>query len=193
MEQENLDAKMRRIEKLMSASIELMPSLGRRTKKPLPPSVLQAFEESHGIELPGDFKAYLLRFGDEAILPRVFQKKMLPMAEWTENGIYKCFRGELKKPFAYTGKKPLALEWDEEKDDYVHLTPLEGTLCLGSGGCDILWILVVQGPEKGKVWCFVPGAEKALMPTGLGFLEWCEEELKKENEETIRLRKLAET
>lgn len=173
---------LKKIEKLSLKLIERMPAL-QKPRKTLSEAALQAFEKKHEVRLPLGFRDFLLYFGEEAILPVVIGKRALPLAESTENAIYKSFRGKLKDPFIYEGKKPIALKWDDEKDDYAHLTPLEGTLCLGSGGCDILWLLVIQGVEAGNVWSFAFTSDQALDPSGLDFLAWCTKELEAQIEE----------
>lgn len=148
-------------------------------KKSLNQIHLKSFEKIHQIQLPKGYREFLLTFGDEAILPYVIGKKALSLKDTVKNEIWKSFEGPLKKPFKYNGNKPIAMDWAEEKDDYVDLRPLRGTLCLGSGGCDIIWLLVINGKEAGKVWQFIPGAEQELNPTRLTFLNWCIKGLKK--------------
>lgn len=140
---------------------------------------LLAFENFHKIKLPHQYREFLLIFGEGAILPVVSQSKILSLKDSIQNGIWKSFSGPLNEPFKYQGQKPIALKWDDEKDDYEDPQPLSGTLCLGSGGCDTLWLLIITGNNAGKVWRFTPDSENALHPTGLYFFDWYKGQLKK--------------
>ncbi len=135
---------------------------------------LDAFERRHRVELPPAHRALLLALGDRPLLPRVVGSRALGLSDdaCLKNGIYQSFEGRLCEAFPYAGELPLALPWDELADDYVDLRPLRGTICLGSGGCDIIWVAVITGRERGRVWCFVPGHEQELQPTGLDLLAW---------------------
>jgi hypothetical protein len=140
---------------------------------------LSAFEKLHQIKLPHNYHEFLLMFGEEVILPVVNQSKTLSLNDSVHNGIWKSFSGPLNEPFKYQSQKPIALEWNDQKDDYEDPQPLSGTLCLGSGGCDILWLLIITGKDAGKVWRFSPDSEQALHPTGLDFLDWYKQQLQK--------------
>lgn len=164
---------------LMEGLKSLNPYFAEVPVKPLKEESLREFEVKHKIRLPKDYRNFLLKFGDEAILPSIIGGKSLSLENSIQNGIWKSFAGPLNEAFRYQGTQAIGLEWNDEKDDYADPQPLKGTLCLGSGGCDILWLLIVTGKDSGKVWRFSPDSEKALHPTGLDFLNWAKENLKR--------------
>ncbi len=151
---------------------------------------LFTFEKLHQFKLPQNYREFLLNFGDGFILPVVNQSKALSLKDSVHNFIWKSFSGPLNEPFKYQGQNPISLVWDDEKDDYEDPRPLSGTLCLGSGGCDILWLLITTGMDAGKVWRFTPDSEQALHPTGLCFLDWYKQQLQKRLDQLKEANKL---
>lgn len=133
---------------------------------------IRRFEEEHEISLAGSHREWLRTFGEAPICPALVGGRILDLDASISHFIYEDFAGRLASEFAYFGREPVSLAWDEAADEPVDKTPLQGTLCLGHGGCDELWVVVVSGREKGNVWGFVPGLEEELHPTGLSVPEW---------------------
>jgi len=166
-----MTARLARIRDLMAAVHALQPSAGR-LGRPVSAADLDAFEADHGVVLPESYRTFLEAFGDGAYLPAVAGGYALPLAENRSDPVWSSFAGPITEPFPYTGTEPVALPWDDEADDYVRPDPMRGTICLGSGGCDVVHVLVVTGEARGTVWTFVPGLDEELQPTGLDVLDW---------------------
>lgn len=160
-----------RIRELMAAIQAFRPSAGRRGR-PMTAAELDAFEAAEGVVLPPSHRAFLEAFGDGAWLPAVVGGYALPLAAHRSDPVASSFEGRLTEPFGFTGSVPVALPWDDAADDYVRPDPLRGTICLGSGGCDVVHVVVVTGAARDTVWTFVPGLEEELHPTGLDVLDW---------------------
>jgi len=141
-------------------------------RSPVRESAVRSFESQHAIELPSSHRRWLDEFGERAIAPHLVGGRILALANSTEDQVYRSFRGPLADEFPYTGTDPVSMAWDKDKDDYADQQPLRGTLCLGSAGCDEIWLLVVSGPERGNVWGFIPGLDQELQPTGKTGVEW---------------------
>lgn len=135
-------------------------------------AALRGFEEAHGIELPEEHRAFLLAFGDHFPVPGLAFGGLRSLEDHAGDAVWASFEGPITEPFPHTGTEPIALEWNDEADDYVRMDAMRGTLCLGSRGCDVVDILVVTGPDRGRVWTFIPGHDFELHPYGLGFFDW---------------------
>lgn len=167
--------------------LALAPHYGPLEGRPMPASELTAYEAEHGVVLPDGFRSFLATFGDGALCPGVLGLRAVPLSEMRSDRVWATFIGPLADPFRWSGTEPVALPWDDDADDYELDDPMAGTLCLGSGGCDVTWILVVSGAARGTVWSFVPGLTEELQPTGLGFVDWVVRGLDRKQAELARL------
>ncbi len=164
---------LRQIDALVERLRTVRADVAAMAPRPLAAGALAAFEAEHQVVLPEAYCQLLATLGDGPVAPRLVYGRALTLAACLDDPVFRSFHGQLATPFRYAGERPIALAWDEAADDYVDLTPLDGTLCLGSGGCDEVRVLVVSGSERGRVWDFCPGADHELHPTGMDLLTWC--------------------
>lgn len=163
------------LEQLPAALAELRslsPHFASLTSPPLTVDDLRAFERNSDIELPDSYRAWLLALGERPIVPGLVGSQALALADCTTDPVYSSFAGRLNEPFPHTGVDSVALCWDEGKDNYADEHPLRGTVCLGSAGCDQIWVVVVTGADRGSVWTFTPFVDEELSPTGQSLPEW---------------------
>jgi hypothetical protein len=153
----------------------------------LKPEEVAAFEASHGIRLPEDYKEFVLTVGNGGAGPYY--------------GIYPLLEGnvdhrlqsrkliDLSSPFphsaAWDEHWPAAINWDEgERPDedtllaYLDPRHISGALCISQYGCGDFLLLVVNGAERGNIWFDGRGNYSGLFPEeGAGterisFSEW---------------------
>lgn len=134
--------------------------------------VVPKFEEEHQIRLPEEYRGLLLGVGDCAPLPGQARGGLLPLHSALCATTASDLLGRLCIPFSHYGNDDVSLPWDDELDDYCERPPLQGVLPIADGGCDVSFLLVVTGPDRGMVWAFAASGEPELQPTGLGFLAW---------------------
>lgn len=121
---------------------------------------IQTFESMHRIQLPAEYRSFLLEFGAGGVGPQY--------------GIYD-FReidpGHVSEWFHLTESVP----WSDDSDDT--LLRLPGLLTIGTAGCAIDFSIEVNGAQPGTVWV---DAGPRWMYSRLGSLrEWYEEWLNK--------------
>ncbi len=152
-------------------------SHGFQTHPPLSEQDVAAFEARHGINLPADYRGFLIHVGNGGAGPAYGLFKLGEMdnghehERWTEND---GFVGALSLPFPHTGpwndlsEKPAYDESREEdpvwEDDFyrqledwekrVYWNPamVNGAIPICHLGCALRQWLVVTGPEAGNVW-----------------------------------------
>ncbi|KIF04568.1 hypothetical protein PL81_18010 [Streptomyces sp. RSD-27] len=137
----------------------------------LPRTRIRAFEESHGIELPAEYRSFVAEVGDGPAGPG---HGLMPLADprpeagedWAVDGEWAQDRlpGRLSAPFPLTAPLPgrLAVRPDA-------LTP--GTLMLAEEGCGMFVRLVLNGPYAGEVWRIDPDWG-GFVPASPGFRAW---------------------
>jgi hypothetical protein len=151
-------------------------ALARRVRldPPLAEADLRAFEARAGVPLPEGYRAFLLVVGDGP-RQRVDREGpphygLRPLAETLVDEDGDPLRPAA--PFPLTG----AWVWEDEPDpDQERLRAVfqDGHLYLGTEGCGEDWIVVVAGPERGRVWDRADvGAQPCDPPCD--FLDWYE-------------------
>lgn len=140
-------------------------------------TALEAFELDHGVELWAPHRAVLERIGDRAPLPTHVGGALVPLADARAMVAVDELLGPLAAPFPHVGGAAVEVAWDDARDEFVEPRWLPGCLPLASGGCDLTVVLVVSGPDRGRVWKVTPGAAPQLHPTGLEFASWYAREL----------------
>lgn len=165
----NLEAALAELRQRVDELQSLSSYFASLAFEPVTGAEIREFEDFHGVTLPDAHRRWLEAFGRQPIVPTLVGGRVLSLADCTRDQVFSCFSGALADGFRYHGSEPVDVAWDDEQDDYVDPEPLQGTLCLGSAGCDEIYVLVVSGPERGSVWGFVPGR---LHPTGMTAAEW---------------------
>jgi SMI1 / KNR4 family (SUKH-1) len=145
--------------KAKNAGVKLLASLSETD--------LAMFEQERGVELPADYRAYLLQIANGGAGPPEYGLGSLGSLP----SDYRLPAPDLSKPFPFTR----SWVWEdgetspEGQQDDTHY----GVLILGTDGCAQYWALVVNGPERGKIWMFTDVGIMPLVP-GMTFSGWFE-------------------
>jgi hypothetical protein len=120
---------------------------------------LAAFEARIGVRLPEAYRDFVGRIGDGGAGPGY---GLVPLAR----------AGQLAGaalPSPLTG--PLRHPADPD-DAYGAQRHLDGTVLLSDHGCGYSSVLVVNGPERGRVYLDLRGAGDGLVPSHADFVAW---------------------
>lgn len=173
---------------------------GFHLNPPLSEPAVRDFEREHRINLPADYRAFLLHVGNGGAGPAYGLFKLGETddcrghAPWQEND---GTVGVLSKPFPYTGPWNDVAGRPEEEDEpspaeiraydaaYAHWQEqyfssdhVSGAIPICDLGCALRHLLVVTGSEAGNVWCDSRADHEGIYPleqTGLRrvtFLQW---------------------
>ena len=135
---------------------------------PLDSGFVEAFEASHQVRLPEDYRAFLLQVGDGGDGPGLYMRPLgAPFddsAPWEEGTVHRA-PGEpnelLHQPFSHT--QPVHLPADATWADTT-----AGALLLFDHGCALWDMLVVTGPERGHIWLDRLADDEGLRPATHG-------------------------
>ncbi|HVI03816.1 MAG TPA: hypothetical protein VM869_34220 [Enhygromyxa sp.] len=162
---------LERIRRLCERLVEIAPWwAGWWT--PLAEGRLAEFEREHGIELPSGHRRLLAEVGERAPMPGRPRGGLLELDAALVSTTASELLGSLQQPFVGEGAEAIELEWDDEADAYTDPNPLAGCLPVLDGGCDQIYLLVVTGADRGRVWSFAASGAPQLRPTGAEFLDW---------------------
>jgi hypothetical protein len=128
---------------------------------------IQEYETTHGIQLPEDYRYFLLHVGNSGAGPGYGLKKLPNYAN-----------GFLKRSFAYTSlvnTDEIDIQSDTD-DEY----PYCGGIEILTYGCGYNAILVVTGEERGKIWfdnygTLSPVPYSVTDSNHISFLPWYEQ------------------
>jgi hypothetical protein len=166
-----------------------------RLNSPLSEKEVCAFEKHHGIQLPDDYRTFLLRVGNGGAGP---DYGLFKLGEMDDGPDFDSFIGDLSQPFLHTEAwNDLTGEPDELPDDAdeeieaeyerqleafdeVYWNPhiMDGAIPICHQGCALRLWLVVSGPEKGNIWEDNRADTAGIKPlqtdtkTRFTFLEW---------------------
>ncbi|POX56206.1 SMI1/KNR4 family protein [Streptomyces sp. Ru71] len=136
----------------------------------LPETDIRAFEESHGIALPAEYRSFVAEVGNgpagpgHGVMPLTTPR---PEAdeEWAADDEWKEDRlpGRLAEPF------PLAEPLPGPIGAPADLT--RGTLMLAEHGCGIYTRLILNGAHAGEIWQIDP-EWGGFAPVSPGFRSW---------------------
>lgn len=154
------------------------------------------FEEKYGIQLPADYRQFLIEVGNGGAGPYYGLFKLGEMDDsfdyttWEEND---GFIGDLSEPFPHIERwndlegEPNLDDQDEEEYDrqleefderYWCSSNLNGAIPICHLGCASRQWLVITGAEKGNVWCDERADMKGVFPLAsetnarVTFYEW---------------------
>ncbi|WP_369224156.1 SMI1/KNR4 family protein [Streptomyces sp. R39] len=137
----------------------------------LPEAEIRAFEESHGVDLPMEYRSFVAEVGNgpagpcHGLMPLTVAR---PEAgeEWAMDDEWEEDRlpGRLAEPFPLT--EPLPGRIGEPTDALTR-----GTLMLAEVGCGSFVRLVLNGPHVGEVWQIDPDWG-GFIPASPGFRTW---------------------
>jgi hypothetical protein len=151
---------------------------------------VSAVEKQYGVELPDDYRAFLLAVGAGGAGPAygIFPLVHARTGGWCWDGDGATLTGDLETPFPHA--KPWNMtfpEWDEEaeaeddywarrdawdRDVYFHPKQTTGAICICHEGCALRDWLVVTGPQRGKMWSDERADGRGLIPLKKTFGEW---------------------
>jgi hypothetical protein len=144
-----------------------------RLSPPASEEDVAAFEATHGIELPADYRIFLRELGDGGAGPYY---GILPLSRWGDH------LGYFVEPvpgdyLARPNLIPLAFD---RTDDWNHRLGIaddalfQGTIAICDQGCTYLALLVVSGPARGRVLYVDLDLQPPLFVSDLSFLAWYE-------------------
>lgn len=147
------------------------------------PAELSAFEQSHGVCLPAEYRCFLTRVGRAGAGPGyglfdLVQAMRYERPGFDAHALRLPFPHE--SPFDPSGYSHVLYqrydqgELSEHELERLLALQVAGTLVLSHEGCGILHLLVVNGPQRGKVWLDLRIEDGGCLPLGLGFLDWYE-------------------
>lgn len=141
---------------------------------------LIVWERAHGIELPVDYRTYLLELGNGGAGPFY---GIWPLGLWDGAGARGSFDdaiSDLSAPFPHREAwnlpadrlDPPDFEDDDEADawqealdaDLYEPSLMNGAFWICDQGCALRTILVVSGPERGTVWADLRATGGGIVP-----------------------------
>jgi hypothetical protein len=141
-----------------------------RLEPPLSETTVRAWEREHGIELPADYRTFLVELGNGGAGPFY---GICSLGTWGGPGEgsepWTGFVGELRAPFPHREawnlpaarlEQPEEFDSDEDEDawndardaEYYASSLMNGAFYICEHGCALRSVLVVSGPERGTVW-----------------------------------------
>jgi hypothetical protein len=168
-----------------SAKIRMASLIVTNLNPPLKEEDVASFEVRHAVELPPDYREFLLTIANGGVGPGCGLEKLGEFSgtSWDESpGLV----GELQMPFPYTEKwnaKPIddTLPIDEQykqQDWYWSAQHVHGAIPICDLGCGLRQLLIITGPERGSVWFDDRADWQGLYPDSkcdnrrVSFFEW---------------------
>lgn len=170
-----------------------------RLEPPLPRAKLESFEAEHSIVLPEPYRTFISELSNGGAGPYCglfplgyFDGSGGPLERWSEGD---GFAGQLSRPFPHRQpwslpdsryKCPDAFETEEEEEAWYKALEdetwkpelVDGAFPICHQGCAIRNLLVVTGPERGKVWVDDRASDGGIFPegddpnSGISFFDW---------------------
>ncbi|MBB5104771.1 SMI1/KNR4 family protein [Streptomyces spectabilis] len=156
---------------------------GFRLEPVLTEPEVRAVEQGLGVELPGEYRDFLLQVGAGGAGPDygLFGHRVTgPDAEPGSGACALPFRPEATDELdGHEGAEPRPDDYaDDEalrrdhaawqaRHDTLHASLTDGTLCLSHQGCGYYTLLAVTGPERGTLWDDVRAVGEGVQPVTL--------------------------
>jgi hypothetical protein len=144
-------------DKLGSAGVKLAPALTDRE--------VVDYERLHCIQLPGDYREFLLQLGNGSAGSPNYGLCALG----TVPSDFNSPPPDISKAFPFT--KAWVWEDGDTSAEGTFEQVYCGVLILGTDGCGQYWALVVNGPDFGKIWLLADVGIAPVLPR-ITFLEW---------------------
>ena len=129
---------------------------------------IKAFEQKHNIELPEDYRAFLLEFGNGGCGPGYGLIQL-------ENGPYDIpHNKEESEIISLQSSFRFETYWNLEdfpkenystwEDEYDQIKWADGMLRIAHLGCGIYCNIIISGNERGNIWIDDRGSEGGIYP-----------------------------
>ncbi|MGW2555366.1 SMI1/KNR4 family protein [Streptomyces sp. NPDC001635] len=134
---------------------------------------VSAWESEHGVVLPEPYRSLIADITNGSPLGPPEDGGLLPLGWLPPDWPYDGDRDPaapfpLREAWAWEGEDLTDDHHGRVADVYNH-----GSVVLGTDDGPSYWVLVVSGPQRGKVWVVSEvGAYPYPMPDAVGFLEW---------------------
>lgn len=119
---------------------------GFRWNDPLPEADVAAFEAEHGITLPGPYRAFLTLAGNGGAGPYY---GILPLERWAD-AAWDITPDLLARPALIRPDLPARQNWDEALGCPEGMA-LQGTISVVDQGCTYYSLLIITGPDRGRI------------------------------------------
>lgn len=179
---EQLKDKIEKMKALIFEHSQYLATIENHQYLPLKNEELIQFEENHQIELPMDYRAFLLHMGNGGLGPglgilpldltRKYNDLHLP---WTNPKIYNAL-------FLHDDDKEDEDEFDERVDDLLKDNGSKesqlfnakdhGVLPIANMGCGTTALLVLNGKHKGQIWIDLTATDAGLSLLAENFIDW---------------------
>ncbi|MET8637349.1 SMI1/KNR4 family protein [Streptomyces sp. NPDC004096] len=134
---------------------------------------VSAWESENGVVLPEPYRSLVAEIANGSSLGPPEDGGLLPLGWLPPGWPYQAARNPaarfpLQKTWAWEGEAPSEDRPERIADVYNH-----GSIVLGTEDELSYWVLVVTGPQRGRVWLVTDvGASPYPTSEALGFLEW---------------------
>ncbi|MCO6459496.1 MAG: SMI1/KNR4 family protein [Pirellulaceae bacterium] len=131
---------------------------------PLSEADVHRFEQQHGVQLPQQYREFVLTVGDGGAGPGYGLSRL--------SGCW--IRGALRSPFLPASDANGIGAVDREPDGASASNRYDGCMAIGHQGCGVWYLLVVTGPHSNEVWEDLSVEDRGFSPTRRGYFEWYE-------------------
>ena len=144
-----------------------------RLARPATIDAVEAFERDHGAKLPEDYRAFLTELGAHGAGPYY---GILPLEQWDTAYLYGAASGALSRPFRLRADEPRPQgEWAWAKALGLEVeSAFEGIVTIVDQGCGHYGVLVVTGPERGRIAYVDSDGNPPYFVEHPDFLSWYE-------------------
>ncbi|HLP91298.1 MAG TPA: SMI1/KNR4 family protein [Nostocaceae cyanobacterium] len=146
-------------------------SHGYQSNPCLKDAEIQAFERKYNIDLPRDYRQFLLEVGNGGAGPGYGLYKILGTGSDNEVAAtpYQNNFDILSRPFSFT------TAWNNLElpvNEYLDNKLLQGALTIANYGCGIYALLVITGDQKGQIWIDDRTNDSGIYPASLNFCRY---------------------
>ena len=166
---------MRSLQERLTAIRTKLKETGTTIGLALTESEVGRFEQDHGIELPLDYREFLLKVGNGCRGPPhygLLRLGDLPQALSQQEAERAAMPDTLRTAFPFT--RPWVWEAGEATEEGDDADVDRGILHLGTDGCGMCWALIVTGPDRGNVWLLTGEGICHTVPKR-SFTQWFED------------------
>ncbi|MDQ1009509.1 hypothetical protein QFZ82_003994 [Streptomyces sp. V4I23] len=133
-----------------------------------------AWETANGVVLPEPYRSFVAEIANGSALGPAEDGGLLPL-DWLPPSWPDLGDRNVTAPFPLEAAWAWEYEEDAEGDieERSNAVYNHGSIILGAEDGPMYWLLVVTGPQRGKIWLVADvGAHPYPGPDAAGFLEW---------------------